>query len=259
MDKRVRSRAVGGRNVHGDGCRLGVLAFGDSITNGGGELQWGVALQSWALWVARGLGRPYTGYATDGAGVHDVVRSQIPAFAASSPPGARYDLGCLYIGVNDVRGVGWDPAAFEALFAEAMRFLGARCDRVLTMTVPLDLGRPRAGAKVADLNAVICRVAADAGALVVDLRAWGARNVVMTDHVHPTAFGQIDIAERALAVLEADGARVYARPSSMIAFQITRWQRLRADLTYAYRHLKVSAWAAFIRAFVAVRGSLPRG
>src|SRR5207248_2260352 len=33
-------------------CRLGVLAFGDSITNGGGELQWGVALQSWALWVA---------------------------------------------------------------------------------------------------------------------------------------------------------------------------------------------------------------
>ena len=41
--------------------RLGVLAFGDSITNGGGELQWGVALQSWALWVARGLGLPFTG------------------------------------------------------------------------------------------------------------------------------------------------------------------------------------------------------
>ena len=49
--------------------RLGVLAFGDSITNGGGELQWGVALQSWALWTARGLGLPYTGFAVDGAGV----------------------------------------------------------------------------------------------------------------------------------------------------------------------------------------------
>ena len=48
--------------------RLGVLAFGDSITNGGGELQWGVALQSWALWTARGLGLPYTGCAADGAG-----------------------------------------------------------------------------------------------------------------------------------------------------------------------------------------------
>ena len=47
--------------------RLGVLAFGDSITNAGGELQWGVALQSWALWIARALGLAYTGFATDGA------------------------------------------------------------------------------------------------------------------------------------------------------------------------------------------------
>ena len=37
--------------------RLGVLAFGDSITNGGGELQWGVALHSWAQWVAAEIGR----------------------------------------------------------------------------------------------------------------------------------------------------------------------------------------------------------
>ena len=59
----------------------GVLAFGDSITNGGGELQWGVALQSWALWVARGLGLPFTGYAVDGATADDVVDGQIPAFS----------------------------------------------------------------------------------------------------------------------------------------------------------------------------------
>ena len=83
--------------------------------------------------------------------------------------------------------------------------MSERCDRVLTMTAPLDLGRPRAGAKVADLNAVIDRGSAEVGALVVDLRAWGARNLVMTDHVHPTAFGQIDIAERALTVLARDG------------------------------------------------------
>lgn len=259
MDKRVRSRAVGGRNVQGDGCRLGVLAFGDSITNAGGELQWGVALQSWALWVARGLGLPYTGYATDGAGVGDVVASQIPAFAARSSPGARYDLGCLYIGVNDVRTVDWDAERFEASFAQAMRFLSERCDRVLTMTVPLDLGRPRAGAKVEDLNAAISRVASELGALVVDLRSWGARNLVMTDHVHPTAFGQIDIAERALAALADDGWPAIVRPSSLIAYRTTRWQRLRSDVTYAYRHLKVSARAATIHARLALRGSLPEG
>ena len=230
-----------------------MLAFGDSITNGGGELQWGVALQSWALWMARGLGLPYTGYAVDGARVSDVVGAQIPAFVARSAPGARYDVGCLYIGVNDVRSVDWDLAAFASAFGRALRFLDERCDRVLTVTAPLDLGRPRAGAKVVDLDAAICRAASEVGALVVDLRAWGARNLVMTDHVHPTAFGQIDIAERALDVLAADGARVEVRPSTLISWSTSRWQRLRSDTTYAYRHLKVSAWSAWVRARLALR------
>ena len=256
MAKRVRSRAVTDSNVHASAGQMGVLAFGDSITNGGGELQWGVALQSWALWVARGLGVPYTGYAADGAFVSDVVRSQIPAFEARSHPGARYDVGCLYIGVNDVRTVNWDAAAFESAFRTALEFLSERCDRVLTITAPLDLGRPCAGDKVEDLNAVIVRVAVDVGALVLDLRAWGARNLVMTDHVHPTAFGQIDIAERALDVLARDGASVSVRPSSLIAYRITWWQRLRGDLTYAYRHVKVSARAAVLRAWFAARGAL---
>ena len=81
----------------------GVLAFGDSITNGGGELQWGVALQSWALWMARGLGLPYTGYAATARPLATWCRAD-PARrrGRSARPGARYDLGCLYIGVNDV-------------------------------------------------------------------------------------------------------------------------------------------------------------
>jgi lysophospholipase L1-like esterase len=233
---------------------LGVLAFGDSITNGGGELQWGVALQSWALWVARGLGLPYTGYAVDGAQASDVVQRQIPAFlkrtSRSSGAGGRYDLGCLYIGVNDVRRVDWDAARFERDFREALQFLRRRCDRVLTVTVPLDLGRPQAGAKVGDLDAVIERVAREVGALVLDLRGFGARNQVMPDHVHPTAFGQVAIAERALAVLEGDGMRVAVRPSSLVSYETTRWRRLRADTTYAYRHAKVSARTAYIVARV---------
>jgi lysophospholipase L1-like esterase len=242
-----------GRAPDAGACRLGVLAFGDSITNGGGELQWGVALQSWALWVARGLGLPFTSYAVDGARVSDVVGAQIPAFVARSAPAARYDVGCLYIGVNDVRSVDWDASLFSDEFGAALRFLAERCDRVLTVTAPLDLGRPRAGAKVADLNAVVDRAASETGALVIDLSGWGARNLVMTDHVHPTAFGQIDIAERALDVLASDGARVEVRPSSLISYRTTRWLRLRSDTTYAYRHLKVSARSAWLRALVSVR------
>jgi lysophospholipase L1-like esterase len=234
-----------------DRPRLGVLAFGDSITVGGGELQWGVALQSWALWVARGLGLPYTGYAVDGARARDVVAEQIPAFERlSASPRARYDLGCLYVGVNDVRALDWNARAFAEDFGGALRFLIARCDRVLAVTAPLDLGRPRAGAKVRELNAAIERAAGAHDALVLDLSGFGARNLVMADHVHPTALGQIAIAERALSALERDGMRVTARPSSLIAYETTRWRRLRGDCTYAYRHLKVSARAAALIAYL---------
>jgi lysophospholipase L1-like esterase len=221
-----------------------VLAFGDSITNGGGELQWGLALQSWALWVARSLGLPFTTYAVDGARVTDVVGGQIPAFRErSARPEATYELGCLYIGVNDVQALDWEVEPFERRLKEALRFVSERCERVLTVTAPLDLGRPRAGAKVPGLNAAVERVAADVGALVLDLRDFAARNLVMADHVHPTALGQIAIAERALDVLERDGVRVRLRPSSLVHYETTRWKRLRADATYAYRHSKISAQA----------------
>jgi lysophospholipase L1-like esterase len=218
---------------------LGVLAFGDSITNGGGELQWGVALQSWALWVARGLGLPYTGYAVDGADVHHVVEWQIPAFRSlTAHPHAGYELGCLYIGVNDVRGLNFDVGAFAREYAIALEFLTSRCRRTLTVTAPLDLGRPRAGAKVRDLNAAIEETAGRLGVLVVDLSPFSSRHLVMPDHVHPTALGQVAIAERALARLEQDGLPAAIMPSTLISYQTTRWGRMREDLTYVYRRTK---------------------
>jgi len=227
---------------------MGVLAFGDSITNAGGELQWGVALQSWALWVARGLGLPYTGYAVDGARASDVIAEQIPAFRRhNADPHAGYDLGCLYIGVNDARAVDWNPTVFADAYGAALDFLTARCERVLTATAPLTLGVPPTGHKVETLNAIVAREAARRGALVVELTDFGARNHVMADRVHPTAFGQIAIAERALAVLAADGVHVHAAPASLIRFETTRGGRLRGDLTYAYRAAKEHSRAAVFR------------
>ncbi len=183
--------------------RLGVLAFGDSITHGGGELQWGVALQSWALWTARGLGLPFSGFAVDGATAGDVIREQLPRFAdTAARPGARYDVGLLHIGANDVRTPGWDPAAYEVDVGEVLTCLQRRCDRRLVCTLPLDLGRPRVGAAVA------------------------------------LAFGQVAIAARALDVLAADGMAVRVRPHTLIRWETTRWRRLRGDATYVYRQVK---------------------
>jgi lysophospholipase L1-like esterase len=197
------------------------------------------------MWVARSLGVPYSGYAEDGAEAPDVLSRQIPAFRArAADPDARYDVGCLYVGTNDVRTVEWDAMGFERDFRLALGFLAERCARTLTLTVPLDLGRPRAGAKVEELNRVIERVAGELGALVVDLRGLTGRRVLMADHVHPTAFGQIAIAERALAVLAADGLPARVRPSELISYETTWRGRLRGDLSYTYRHAKVSAEAA---------------
>jgi lysophospholipase L1-like esterase len=217
----------------------GLLAFGDSITNGGGELQWGVALQSWAQWLARALGLPFTNYAADAARAADVVGQQIPAHrrlnAVAQP---RYQLGCLYIGVNDVRSPDWDAAAYERDLGVALAYLRDLCDSVLLLTIPLDLGRPRAGTKVPVANAIIGRQAGLAGALIVSLADFGGREVIMFDHVHATAMGQIAIAERALDVLAANGTEVRIRPSALARPDAGPRARARAALTYAYRSSK---------------------
>jgi lysophospholipase L1-like esterase len=228
--------------------RLGVLAFGDSITNGGGELQWGVALQSWALWTARALGLAFTSYATDGARVADVAGAQLAAARTrSAHPDALYDLGCFHIGVNDVRSLDWDPEAFAADLRVVVDFLAERCDRVVVLTIPLDLGRPRAGGKVEGANAVLEAEARRVGATVVDLRGFRGRGVLMADHVHPTALGQVAIAERVVDALGVDGTRVFVRPRDLVHYETTRTGRLRGDLTYAYRHAKGSIRSAWHR------------
>jgi lysophospholipase L1-like esterase len=223
---------------------LGVLAFGDSITNGGGELQWGVALQSWALWVARALGLPYTSYAVDGAGVADVAGQQIPSFLErGADPGARYDVGCLYVGVNDVRALDWDAGAYERDFRSALAFVAERSQRTLALAIPLGLGVPPARAKVEEANAIIASAARERGALVVDLRRFGGRRYLMADHVHPTAFGQLAIACKALEVLAADGLPAKANPWDLVTWEETRIGRLRGDLTYGWRATKERAKA----------------
>jgi lysophospholipase L1-like esterase len=216
-----------------------VLALGDSITNGGGELQWNVALQSWALWTARGLGVPYSPYAVDGAFVGDVLERQIPLYErVNANPGSRYELGCLYIGTNDVRFPGFDPDDFAGHFDEGLGFMRERCEKLLTATIPLDMGRPRNPELIERTNLAIERTAARHDALVLDLRQFGGRGVMMADHVHPTALGQVAIAERALDLLAANGFEVRVRPSELINPRSGRRGRAQGDLTYAYRHLK---------------------
>lgn len=175
----------------------GVVALGDSITYGHGGMQSGLGCQSWAMWLAEALELPFTRYAVNGATAADVVRDQVPRLRD------RYDVGALYVGVNDVRNAGWDATAYERDLRVAAQAVAAHADRWVLLTVPLDLGFPPAGPKVAEVNAAIERAAADHGATLVDLRDFTGAAWVWADRVHATATGQVEIADRAARALGA--------------------------------------------------------
>ncbi|MEA2296473.1 MAG: hypothetical protein QOE86_4112 [Solirubrobacteraceae bacterium] len=185
--------------------RRGLVALGDSITRGrGGAPTLGVHPQSWALWLAEALGLPITNLGVDGAVAADLVRDQLPQLA---PP---YDLATVFVGANDARSVGFDANAFDADVATVVAALTAAAERLLVLTVPLDLGRPPAGRKVGVANEILRRHAAAAGAVVCSLDDLAGPHVMLPDAVHPTSAGMVEIADRAAAAL---GAPV--RPSSL--------------------------------------------
>jgi len=173
------------------------VALGDSITVGEGSMTLGVTPLSWAQWLARALDLPYTSYAVNGARVADVRREQLARVRAD------YDVATLYVGVNDVRGPGWDAATYERELDEVADALAGRCERLLMLTLPLALGRPTSAPRPVEANAAVRRVAAAHGATVVDLEDFGSWTTVLPDVVHPTALGQIEIADRAAHALNA--------------------------------------------------------
>jgi len=177
--------------------RCGLVALGDSITYGDGGIVLGVDARSWALWLAQALDVPYTNYAVCGARVSDVLADQLPRVRRP------YELGVLYVGVNDVRDPGFDPAAFGRDVRRAVNELAPHCTRLLLLTIPLGLGRPRAGARVGAANGSIRAAAATVGATVVALDDLAGWRHVLPDAVHATALGQLEIADRAARALGA--------------------------------------------------------
>jgi lysophospholipase L1-like esterase len=207
-------------------CRLGLVALGDSITYGEGGIVLGVDGRSWALWLAMALELPYSNFAVPGVDAAHVVARQLPRVRAD------YDLACLYIGVNDVRAPDWDAGAYEHDLRAALAGVAARAARTLTCTLPLDLGRPPAGEKVRALNAIVRSAAAAHGAVVCDLEDLAGWRLVLPDAVHPTALGQLEIADRAARALGAPRL-----PSSLVDVERGR----RATLRFA------RGWAGDLR------------
>ena len=175
----------------------GLVALGDSITNGHGEPALGVHPQSWAQWLAESLDLPFTKLATDGAQTADVLREQVPRLRGP------YDVGCVYTGVNDVRDPAFDLAAYERDLRAILAAVKAASDQVVLCTIPEDLGRPRAAPKPREANRKIRAIATEAKAVVVVLDDLAGAPYLLPDAVHPTARGQLEIADRAARALGA--------------------------------------------------------
>jgi lysophospholipase L1-like esterase len=198
----------------------GLVALGDSITNGHGEPALGVHPQSWAQWLAEALELPFTKLAADGAMTADVLREQVPRLRGP------YDVGCVYAGVNDVRAPGFDAAAYERDLRAIVAAVDVASERVVLCTLPADLGRPRAAPKPRAASAIVRRVAGEIGAVVVELEDLEGAPWLLPDAVHPTAVGQLEIADRA--------ARVLGAPPPSATVEVHRSRRARGR--FAARH-----------------------
>lgn len=211
----------------------GLVALGDSITYGHGGMQSGLGSQSWAQWLAEAMELPFTRLARNGATAPDVLREQVPRLRGP------YDVGCLYVGVNDVRDAGWDPAAYARDLDAILAAVTAACERTVALTLPLDLGLPPAGAKVREASDAVERLAREHGAAVADLRGFAGSAHVWADRVHATATGQVAIADRAAAALGAPlPSRTVIDPPAPDAWY--RWH-------YAKRSVREHARAALAR------------
>lgn len=189
----------------------GLVALGDSITRGrGGAPALGVHPLSWAQWLAEALELPYLSLARDGARAADLVDEQLPAVQSG------WEVATLYVGANDARSTDFDGAAFERDVATAAETLAECAERLVMLTIPLDLGRPRAGADVRIANDSIRRVAGRTGATVVALDDFRGPLWVLPDAVHPTSLGMVEIADRATRALGSP-----ALPSQLAGVEIT--------------------------------------
>jgi lysophospholipase L1-like esterase len=184
----------------------------------------GVTPLSWAQWLARVLDLPFQSYAVDGATVADVLHEQLPRVRGG------YDIAALYAGVNDVRDAGFDAETYERDLDAVAAGLRQHAERLLMLTLPHDLGRPTSAPKPEAANAAVRRVAAHHGAVVADLADFGGWTNVLPDAVHPTAIGQVEIADRAALAL---GAPLLA--SALVA------DRRGADVRYVPAHVRALA------------------
>ena len=172
-----------------------LIVLGDSIVH---------AEDSWAAWLARSMGEPLRRLSANGARSDDVLE-QLQGLA-----GERHATACLSVGTNDVL-FDWDAAGFADRLGRIVEAVGASADRVVVPTISLSLARfpgggPEFRRRVQEANTAL----AASGALVIRGDDLSGPRLLQPDRIHPTAEGQLLLADRAATALG-----VNPRPSSL--------------------------------------------
>jgi hypothetical protein len=146
--------------------------------------------------LAQALALPFTCLARGGARSGDVLTEQLPRLRGP------YELGCIYIGVNDVRTPGFDLDVYAANLELIAQAVAAQCARLLIVALPPTLGRPPApAAPIAAANERVARVASAHGAPLLGLESLTGSELVQPDAVHLTARGEAHMALLACELL----------------------------------------------------------
>jgi hypothetical protein len=165
---------------------MGVVAVGDSLVN---------ADESWAYWLSRAMGQPLHRVSVDGSLSRDVL-DQLPQLR-----GHQYAVACLTVGTNDIL-FGWDADAFADNVATIVAAAAETAERVVTPTISLGLAAfPGSGSefrrRVRQANAVLT----ESAALVFSGSDLRGPRLMSADRIHPTAVGQLVLADRAAELL----------------------------------------------------------
>ena len=197
--------------------RRGLVALGDSITNGHGEPALGVPMQSWAQWLAEALELPFTKLARDGALARDVLAEQVPRLEGP------YDVGLPLRRASTTRArpSGTPAPTSEALRATPPRWPAAASGCCCARCRPTSAARGPRPSRAPQAPSSAPWRASTAPRSPSSTNSPG-RRWLLPDAVHPTARGQLEMADRAARALGAA-----TLPSSLIEIHGSRRARAR--------------------------------
>lgn len=199
------------------------VAVGDSGAAGVTEPLDGYATVSWFDRVAQCLRAVQPSFAALNLGTRDVLAAQVRQAQLGPAIAFAPDLAAVLSGGNDILRPQFDPAATRAEIAAVVTGLaGAGATVLLTGLFDITCSphvppkyRKMMRERIALLSDVIASIAADCGALYVDLPAHpaGSEAIYSSDGLHLNARGQaIAAAEMVRCLGRALAARAHDRP-----------------------------------------------